>query len=148
MTPSEFTPEITSDLYNTLSKRISQRGVTTAGQARSEMLARGLGGDPSEASAVGIARNNTNNELDSLDANLNYNVAGLQREDRIHQGDQDFSAAESAKDRDFRERMARMGYDWQGDQANTANRRSQQAALWQIPLGAAAKAGGAYFGGL
>ena len=146
----EFTPELSEDLYNTLSKRISARGESSAGRARSEALSRGLGGDPYEASAVGLARQGTQDELGALESGMAFDIAGLGRQERLgHEArgyqveDRDLGFKEAAKDRDFRERMAKMGMDWQGDQANTANRRSQQAALWQMPF----QIGGAMAGG-
>lgn len=154
MPPKEFTPEVNEDFYQSLARKIKDRGITRAGTARSEALSRGLGGDPYEASAVGLANQGTDAELGDLESNLAYNVAGLGREERLGQQargyeveDRNFGAAEADKDRAFRERMARMGMDWQGDQANTANRRSMQAALWQIPLGGAAMGLGRWMGG-
>lgn len=150
MPPREFSPELNEDLYNTLAKRITARGVTQAGQARSEALGRGLGGDPYEASAVGLARQGTNDELGNLDADLAYRAAGLNRDERIGRENREdtqlFQAGESEKDRNFRETMAKRQMDWQGDQTNTENRRGMQAALWQIPLGGAAKGFGAWMG--
>ncbi len=147
MAATEFTPELTADFYDKMSKRITARGETNAGRARSEALSRGLGGDPYEASAVGLARQGTQDELGSFDADLNYKIAGLNRDERLTKEGRAYDSEEAQKDRAFREKMAQMGYDWQGDQANTANRRSQQAAMWQIPLGAASKAAGAWAGG-
>lgn len=150
MPPTEFTPEVNQDFYNTLSRRISERGAVQSGQARSEALSRGLGGDPYEAAAVGSARQGTANELNSLDSSLAYNVAGLNRDERItnfnREDTQAFQAGESEKDRAFRERMATLQNGWAGDAANTENRRGMQAALWQIPLGGAAKGFGAWMG--
>lgn len=155
MPPKEFTAEVNEDFYNSLARKIKDRGVTRAGTARSEALSRGLGGDPYEASAVGLANQGTDAELANLDSSLAYNVAGLGREERLSQQsrgwqveDRNFGAAENEKDRAFRERMARLNQDWMGDQANTENRRSMQAALWQIPLGGAAKGLGGWMGGL
>ncbi len=150
----EFTPELNEDLYNTLSKRITSRGETDAGRARSEALSRGLGGDPYEASAVGLARQGTQDQLGALDSDMAYKIAGLGREERLgHEQrgyqveDRDLGYAEDQKDRDFRERMAKMQQDWQGDQASTDNRRSQQAALWQTPFALGGAALGGWAGG-
>ena len=148
--PKEFTPELNEDLYNTLAKRISARGESSAGRARSEALSRGLGGDPYEASAVGMARQGTQDELGALDSDLAYRTAGFGREERLGREsrgyqveDRDFAAKEAEKERNFRETMALRNMDWQGDMANTANRRQQQAALWQLPF----QVGGAVAGG-
>ena len=147
MASPEFSPEITQDFYNAMTKRISDRGVTRAGQRRSEALSRNLGGDPYEASAVGLADQGTDQELNQFDADLNYRVAGLNRDERVgretREDEQSFQSAEGDKDRAFRQRMAQLNMDWQGDQANTANRRSTQSAIWQLPI----QAGGAVAGG-
>lgn len=145
--PKEYTPEITEDYYDTLSRKIQQRGDADVGRARGEALARGRAGDPFETSAVGMSRAGTSQELGDLYAGLNWNVAGLQREERLGGVERDFQAGEAEKERGFRETMAKRGYDFQNDFANTQNRRSQQAALWQIPLGAGSKALGAWAGG-
>ena len=138
----EFTPEINEDFYNRLSRRISERGAQDVGRARGEALSRGLTGDPFEASAVGSARSATSNELADLDANLSYNVAGLQRQERLGKEqrgyqveDRDLGFAESVKNRDFQERMARLGYDQQRDMEALQNRRAYQGAIANAGVG-------------
>lgn len=134
--PIEFTPEITENFYNRLAKRISDRGSQRQGLARGQALERGLTGDPWEASAVGVAGNQTSQELADLDAKLSYDVAGLGREERLGQErrgyqveDRDFAAAEDEKRRAFEERLMNR----QGDMENTRNRRNLQSSLWQLP---------------
>lgn len=138
----EYTPEINEDFYNRLSRRTSERGAQAVGQARSEALARGLEGDPFEASAVGSARAGTSNELADLDANLNYNVAGLRREERLGQQqrgyqveDRDFRAAQDERQRNFTERLARLGYaaadQLQSDKEGKEYRRGYQNFIRQ-----------------
>lgn len=148
MAKMEFTPEITEDLYNKLSRGIQKRGDLAVGQARGEALARGRAGDAFETSAVGGARAATRQSLADLDAGINFDIAGLSRQERLIGEGRDYASGEAAKERDFREMMAKRGYDWQRDMLNTQNRQSMQAALWQIPLQGAFKAGGAYLGGL
>lgn len=145
----EFTPEINQDFYNKLARPIAQQGAERQGQARGEALARGLSGDPFEASAVGAARTGTDNALADLSAGIAYQGAGMQREERLRGQsrdwqveDRNFGAAEQAKNRDLQERLARLGYDFQSDQASTANRRSWQ----QLPFQLAGAAGAGYLG--
>lgn len=143
MPPKEFTNEINEDFYQNLSKRIQGRGNVAVGQARGEALSRGLEGDPFEAQVVGAARSGTANELSDLDANIAYNVAGLGREERLIGEGRKYESEEAQKNRNAQFELARLGREFGADQANTANRRSMQAALWQIPAGL----GGAALGG-
>jgi len=106
MAALEYTPELDEKFRSAMTKRISDRGVSRAGAARSEALSRGLGGDPYEASSVGLANQGTDQELNAFDAQLGYNVAGLNREERLgtqQRGyqveDRNFGAAENEKDR-------------------------------------------------
>ena len=147
MPAQEYTPEITEDFYKNLAGRIQKRGEQDVGLARSESLARGLQGDPYEASAVGEARRGTSEELSDLESNLAWNVAGLGREERLLGEGRQYESAEAEKERGFKERMAKLYNDWENDQANTGYRRSYQSALWQAPLnlltlGLASKLGG------
>lgn len=154
--PQEFTPEINEDLYNSLSAKIKSRGVTRAGQARSEALSRGLGGDPYEASAVGLANQGTDSELNSLDSNLAYKVAGLNREERLgektrgwnvedREDNQTFDAEQGEIDRAFREKMGRLGYDQRRDMEALQNRRGYQGALWNAGASIVGKVAGGLF---
>ena len=142
MALKEFTPEITEDLYKRMAARITRQGDTNVGLAHEEALARGLTGDPYEASLVGAARGSTAGQLADLDADLNFKVAGLGREERMRKEDWAHSDEQAALDRSFQERLAERGYDFQ----NTGMRRQQQAALWQLPIQGAFAAGGAYLG--
>jgi hypothetical protein len=97
----EFTPELDDAFLKKLLRPIEERGQQLVGSARSEALARGLTGDPFEASAVGGARRDTSNALADTTANFGYTRAGMQREERLTKQGQDFSSAEAGKARDF-----------------------------------------------
>lgn len=148
--PQEFTPELNEDLYNKMARKISQNGAADVGNARGEALSRGLTGDPFEASAVGEARNNTTNQLNDLYTGMNYDVAGKAREERLmgqtrgyQVEDRNFSAAESDKNRALQERLARLGYAFNADQATTSFSRSFDMLPYQFAAGA----GGRIIGG-
>ena len=143
----EYTPEVTEDFYNRLAQRIQKRGGQDVGLARSEALSRGLQGDPYEGSAVGAARRGAGEQLGDLESSLAYNVAGLQREERLGKEGQAYESAESEKSRAFQERMAKMYQAYEADQANTQYRRSYQSALWQAPLNLLTLGMGSYLGG-
>lgn len=142
MAAFEFTPEITDDFYNKLAKGIENRGAMRQGQARSEALSRGLTGDPFEASATGAARAETDSELTGLGTDLAYNLAGMHRDERLTKEGRDYQSAESEKDRQFREKLARLGYDQSRDMEALQNRRGYQGALWN----AGAQLGGKLLG--
>ncbi len=120
-----------------MATRIGDRGAQNVGLARSEALSRGLEGDPYEASAVGRERAATSGQLADLDADIGYKTAGLQREERLtgegrqyqsgeNERSRAFTAAESEKNRNFQERLARLGYDQQRDMEAVGNRREYQ----------------------
>lgn len=104
----EYTPEITTNYLANLQKPIEERGIQNVGRARGEALRRGLTGDPFESLRVGTAINNTSNELTNANNNLAYNVAGLQREERMIGEKNAFESAEAEKQRKFQEQMAVM----------------------------------------
>lgn len=144
MTPIEYSPEITEDFYNKLARPIAQRGAERQGQARSEALARGLTGDPIEGSLVGAARAQTDTDLNDLNANVNFDLAGKAREERLTKEGQQFSAGESALDRSLQERLTRLGYEMQGNfQQNEMNAKKRA-----LPYELAAGVGGAALGAM
>lgn len=83
----EYTNEITQDYINSLSRNIKNKGRSSEASARTEALNRGLEGDPYESLSVSSARNNTANELSDLESNTAWNVAGLQRQERLTEED-------------------------------------------------------------
>ena len=153
--PQEFTPEITQNFFNRLAGSIRERGAKRRGLARSEALARGLTGDPFEASSVAAERGRTDVELANLEADLGFRVAGLQREERIgtesREDIQSFQAAEAEKDRAFRERLSRLGFAQDLDFDKTRRRREFQGDLTRSGIEAGAglftRGIGRYFGG-
>ena len=141
MAAMEFTPEINEDFYGRLAGRIARRTDAGVGQARGEALARGRQGDAFETSAVGMARGRGAEELNDLDAELAYKLAGMQREERLTKEGQVFQAGESQKDREAEEREREFNWLRYGgqaaDAAKTANRRAYQGALWSAGASAA-----------
>lgn len=142
----EFTPEVNQAFYDKMANRIKNQGAADVGNARSEALSRGMAGDPFEAQAVGASRAATGNTLADFDATLGYNVAGLQREERMgvqNRGyqveDRNFDAAEAEKDRAFRQRMMELGYDQESDREAKSNRRGYQSAITNAGIGLVGK---------
>lgn len=93
------------------------------GGARSEALSRGLTGDPFEASAVGMARQDRGRKLLDLETNLASEAFGQSREDRLlrearafttseREGSQGFSAAETEKNRRFQSGESALNRDF------------------------------------
>lgn len=137
--PQEYTPEITEEFYNKLSRPIQQRTAERAGAKRGEALARGLAGDPWEASAVGGAEAEGDQQLSDLYSKLNYDVAGLQRDERLTGEDRAFRRAEAHDARAFQEKMARLGY-----QESQAQWGREKNLGWQkLPFELAAGGGAA-----
>lgn len=141
----EFTPEVNEDYFNTLSKRISARGAANEGRGRSEALSRNLGGDPYEGSVVGMAREGTNSELNDLDAGLAFQVAGLNRGERLgneqREDTQAFQSGESEKDRQFRERMLHLSNNFADATRNNTRRANKIDAEQGMVEGAAMQYG-------
>ncbi len=133
MPPKEFTPEITEAFFNRLAGNIRKRGERNRGLARSEALSRGLERDPFERSAVSVQREKTKRAVGDLEADIGFRVAGLQREERIgterREDVQSFQSGEADKDRAFREKLARLGFDFERDASKTRSRRDLQSGL-------------------
>jgi len=163
--PQEYTPEITEEFRRRLAEPITQRMNVARGRARSEALARGLTGDPFESLAVGAAERGGERAMGDLEANLSYNLAGLQREERLGResrqfgreerlgsqefsrgerlGSQEYGAGQATLDRQFRERLAALGYQQAQEEAQSERRRSRQSDI----LGGAFTLGGSALGG-
>lgn len=114
----EFGPELSEDYLKNLYQDIEATGAQREGQAKSEAIARGMAGDPTEGSLVGRARGETDRAKLGAKSDFFYNLAGMQRGERLGREqrgynveDRDFAAGEAEKDRSFRERMTMLGYD-------------------------------------
>ena len=123
----EFGPELSEDYLKNLYQDIEATGAQREGQAKSEAIARGMAGDPTEGSLVGRARGETDRAKLGAKSDFFYNLAGMQRGERLGREqrgynveDRDFAAGEAEKDRSFRERMTMLGYD-RDDRANKGN---------------------------
>ena len=145
--PKEFTPEVTEDFYTRLAGRIQKRGEADEGRAMSEALARGRADDLYLQSAVGGVRGRTREQLADLDADLAYKVAGMNREERLGQQEQKFTAEQAQLDREAQERAARYGYQVQREMERLRNRRGYQSALWGLGGAALGYAAGGGAGG-
>lgn len=146
--PQEFTPEIDQAFRNRLAYGIQQQGAADQGQARSDALARGLTGDPFEASAVGAARNNTSNQLNSLDSGLAYENAGLQRDERLRTQARGWQVQDQSNASALQTRLAQMGYANQNQMQQNIFKHENSQAPWSLAAGIAGSAAGAYSGGL
>ena len=147
----EFGPELSEDYLKNLYQDIEATGAQREGQAKSEAIARGMAGDPTEGSLVGRARGETDRAKLGAKSDFFYNLAGMQRGERLGREqrgynveDRDFAAGEAEKDRSFRERMTMLGYD-RDDKARKGNLMSTLVGAGGSLLGTAL---GGYFGGL
>lgn len=155
MPPMEFSPEITDEFMNKLTRPIQDRTAQRVGQARGEALERGLSGDAWEASAVGLAKGEGDRQETDVRADAAFQLAGLSRQERLGKEargydveDRNFAANERATDRALQERLARLGYDFQQSQSDTDFRRSYQMLPWQIGAQGAGLAFGKKLGGI
>jgi hypothetical protein len=125
----EFTPELSKSYLDSILGGIDQQGRVDEGKASAEAAARGL--DEQGAfigSSIGQVRSGVARDKSSAVGQFNLNVANQQASERLgsqaHDWSvaatkeaQDFTASQSALDRSFSEKMAQMGYAFQGDQA-------------------------------
>ncbi len=129
--PFEYTAEINEAFYQKLARPIKAAGATDLGQMRGSAVERGITGDMWEGAAEAGIRNNTANKLSDLNADMGFNIAGLQRDERLTKenrafttsertASQDWNSGEAAKGRTFQEYMAQLGY------GNDEKNRSQQ----------------------
>src|SRR3990167_10361316 len=125
MPPFEFTPELDEAFYQRLARRTGEREARNVGLARSEALARGQAGDPLETSLTGEARSQASQELSDIGLGLGLESAGRRREERLIGEGRTFETGEAEKDRAFRERMSRLGYEFQTSLADTEYRRNK-----------------------
>lgn len=139
--PKEYTPEMNQQFFDTLARPINERTDANVGKARGEALARGLEGDPFEASGVNNARNTGSNQLSDLWSGINMKGADAARQERLTTEGQDwtagqaqlgrdFSSSEADKNRAFQERMTQINYDNARGMEALNNRRDYQSAGW------------------
>jgi hypothetical protein len=157
--PSSFTPAVREDYLKNLTAPIDEQEAADVGTARSEALKRGLDGDVWEASAVGEAKKTGNVARSKAISDFNFGLANMgEQENLAAQGHQygmetlkaqeDFSSAESAKDRDFRERMARLGYAFDSSMYERQSGDQMSGLGMGIAGSIASNAIGGYFGSL
>lgn len=106
----EFTPELTESFLKGRLDDIGKQESIQEGQATSEAASRGLAGQAYEASLVGSARAGAASERDRAIGAFNYDVANLNRQERLTKEERDYSTTESQKERDFQSSMAEKGY--------------------------------------
>lgn len=135
----EFTPEINQSLYERMARPVREQGARDVASARSTSLARGLTGDPFEASLTGLAKQGTANKLSDINADIQWTGAGMARDERLtgeqraygtseREAGQQFQGAQNEANRAFQERLARLGYQNQREQAD----RESEGGLLQL----------------
>lgn len=146
----EYTPEITQDYLKQLQRPIQQQGAVDVGRARGEALRRGMAGDPFEALRVGAAQNTMNTNLANTNANLNFQVAGLQREERMgtenFNRESAFRSAESEKDRAFQQRMIQQQQEYAKQLENARRHAANRAFFPNLVSNIISTGAGAYLG--
>ena len=132
-TASEFTPELGQDYLAGRLNDIDKEEASQEGRAVSQASARGLSGQ----AAMGImqqgARQWGAEQKNKTIADFNLDVAGKQREERLHSewtGEaQAYQSSEAQKDRDLRVKLANMGYNQQANMLRAGQIASQQGML-------------------
>lgn len=146
----EFTPEITADYLKRLQQPIIEQGAVSVGRARGEALRRGMAGDPFEALRVGAAEAGTQRALADTGANLAFNVAGMQQQERYGKeqlaSQQQFSAAEAEKSRQFEAQQAQITRDYQAA-LQRAQRHAERRAFWPNLIGGMVSTGAGVYAG-
>ena len=145
---SEYTPELSQEYLAGRLGDIDKEEASQEGRAVSQAAARGLSGQ----AAMGImqqgAREWGSNAKNKTIADFNLDVAGKQREERLHSewtGEaQAYQSSEAQKDRDLREKLAKMGYAQQANMMNAERANEQQGAV----IGGLFSIGGAVAGGV
>jgi len=130
---SEFTPELGSDYLAGRLNDIDKEEASQEGRAVSQAAARGLSGQ----AAMGImqqgAREWGSTAKNKTIADFNLDVAGKQREERLHSewtGEaQAYQSSEAQKDRDLREKLVNQGYNQQQNMMRQQHIWDQQGAV-------------------
>jgi len=147
--PQEFTPEFNEDFYKSLSRPIEERTASDVGRARGEALARGLEGDPFEASGVNNARNTGSNQLADLWSGINMQGAGMAREERLTGEGRTYESGEAEKGRQFQsvENEKLRSFQAQMAELDRANQRRMNRGNKSSGLGDIAGLAAGYFTG-
>jgi hypothetical protein len=130
---TEYTPELGQDYLAGRLGDIDKEEASQEGRAVSQASARGLSGQ----AAMGImqqgARQWGAEQKNKTIADFNLDVAGKQREERLHSewtGEAEaYQSSEAQKDRDLREKIANMGYNQQANMANQQHTWEEQGMV-------------------
>ena len=96
-----YTPEITEELSKRLMEKRRKRTAQDIAAARSESLARGLEGDPYEASLTGRARASEAEDITNIDTELALKGLEQQRQERLLGEERAYTGGEVEKGRQF-----------------------------------------------
>ncbi len=127
--PIGYTQDTLQNYYKSLINPIDQDTARQAGGARTDAAARGLEGTATETGGVAAANYYGGLRKDAAASGLAFNMAGLSNQDALIKQQQDWQHNESQLSRDATERLAKMGYDFKADQANTDWRHQYQGAV-------------------
>jgi len=144
--PQEYTPEMTQNFYESLSRPIEERTRLNVGKARSEALARGMEGDPFESLGVASARNQGAQQLGDLWSGISMQGADKARQERMTKEGRDWQTTENAEAREwqsqeadagraFQEKMTQTNYDNSVGMLNRNNRNAYQSEIWNTLAG-------------
>jgi hypothetical protein len=120
----EYTPELLGDFYSRLARPVREETLSNIGLLRGNLLKRGLAGTPMEALGTAYIQSAGINKLADLMANLQWQKAGWQRQERLadigrrwqeEQSDieRKWRSQEAEKERAFRQRMAELQRKWE-----------------------------------
>ena len=130
---SEFTSEMGSDYLAGRLGDIDRDEASQEGRAVSQAAARGLSGQAALGLMQQGAREGGSNAKNKTIADFNLDVAGKQREERLHSewtGEaQAYQSSEAQKDRDLREKLTNMGFQAQQAAAHQQHIWGQQGAV-------------------
>ena len=109
----EMTPEVGQEYLASRLREIGLEGRQAAGQATAGAMARGLGGQAAYGSQMGQVQEGISAQREKTLGDYAYNVAGLQRQERLTDEERAYQSSEKEKDRAMQEKLAQMGYAWQ-----------------------------------
>ncbi len=145
----EYSPDLESSYLASILNKTNEQERADVGNASREGESAGLIGQASTGSRVAGAVGRSNNAyLDSL-SKFGLNVADKQYSERMTDEKQAFQASESQKDRDLKEHLTSLGYQFAEGSAS-AERGYERVTGQQgmvVGLGASLLSGGAAAGG-